>query len=37
MLDRGEQWWDPGWSRWEPAPGWAVPAPGDGWETAPTT
>ena len=37
MLDRGEQWWDPSWSRWEPDRGWAVPAPGDGWETVPTT
>jgi len=37
MLDRGEQWWDPSWSRWEPNPGWSVPAPGAGWEAVPTT
>jgi hypothetical protein len=36
-LDRGEQWWDPAWSRWRPDPGWAVPVPADGWETAPTS
>ena len=37
MLDAGTEWWDPGWSRWEPEPGWAVPPPGEGWETVPTT
>jgi hypothetical protein len=31
MLDAGEQWWDPGWSRWAPPPTWKVPAPADGW------
>ena len=37
-LDRGEQWWDPAWSRWRPDPAWAMPAArADGWETAPTT
>ena len=34
MLDRGAQWWDPSWSRWEPAPDWSVPAPADGWADA---
>lgn len=37
MLDAGEQWWDPSWSRWRPDPAWAVPAPADGWETVPTS
>jgi hypothetical protein len=37
MLDAGTQWWDAGWSRWEPQPGWAVPPPAAGWETVPTT
>jgi len=34
MLDHSAQWWDPSWSRWEPAPDWNVPAPADGWADA---
>ena len=35
MLDAGEQWWDPSWSRWAPPPTWKVPAPADGWAGPP--
>ena len=34
MLDHSTQWWDPSWSRWEPAPDWSVPTPADGWADA---
>ena len=33
MLDRGERWWDDGWTSFQPDPAWRAPAFPDGWET----
>src|SRR3954447_9167758 len=37
LLDAGTQWWDRGWTQWEPEPCWAVGLPGKGWEHAATS
>jgi hypothetical protein len=36
MLDRGAEWWDPAWSRWDAGSRLGGACPGAGWETATT-
>ncbi len=37
MLDRGERWWDEGWTSFRPDPAWRGPAFPAGWEEVPAT